>query len=78
MDTPDPLWLETNSQDTDKNSRTEWEKEKNRRKTSGRRAYSERDRQSICEALSKTFRSDKEAWNDIRRRERMAEAMYEC
>ena len=65
MDTPGAFRLNTDSDDGNQQAYH-------------RRDYSERDRQSICEALSKTFGSDEEAWNDIRRRERMAQAMYEC
>ena len=42
-----------------------------------RRDYSERDKQSLLDAMSETFGSDKEAWNDLRRRERMAQACYD-
>jgi len=65
MDTPDTFWLDTNPDDN------YWE-------AYYRRDYSERDKQSILEAMSETFRSDKEAWDDLRRRERMEQIMYEC
>ncbi len=65
MDTPDALRLEADP--IDYNGEAYY-----------RRDYTERDRQSILEALSTTFGSDKEAWNDLRRRERMAQIMYEC
>ena len=65
MDTPDTFWLDTNPDDN------YWE-------AYYRRDYSERDKLALLEAMSETFRSDKEAWDDLRRRERMAEIMYEC
>ena len=65
MDTPDALRLDTDSVNQ------YWE-------TYHRRDYTERDKQSILEAMSETFGSDKEAWDDLRRRERMAQIMYEC
>ena len=65
MDTPDTFWLETNPDDS------YWE-------AYYRRDYTEQDKESILEAMSKTFRSDKEAWDDLRRRERMAQAIYDC
>jgi hypothetical protein len=64
MDTPDTFWLDTEPNDS------YWE-------AYYRRDYSDGDRQSLLEAMSKTFRSDEEAWNDLRRRERMAQAMYD-
>ena len=65
MDTPDAFWLDTDPDDN------YWE-------AYYRRDYSEGDKHSILEAMSETFGSDEEAWNDLRRRERMAQAMYEC
>ncbi len=65
MDTPDTFWLDTNPDDN------YWE-------AYYKRDYTERDKQSILEAMSETFRSDEEAWDDLRRRERMAQIMYEC
>ena len=67
MDTPDSFRLDTKG--VTENSYGE---------ANYRRNYSERDKQSILDALSETFGSDKEAWNDLRRRERMAQIMYEC
>jgi hypothetical protein len=67
MDTPDAFRLETKGV-----------AENSHRETDYRRDYSERDKQSLLDAMSETFGSDKEAWNDLRRRERMAQAMYEC
>ena len=64
MDTPDAFWLDTNPDDS------YWE-------AYYRRDYTDRDQQSLLEAMSSSFGSDKEAWNDIRRRERMAQAMYD-
>ena len=64
MDTPDTFWLDTDPDDS------YWE-------AYYRRDYTERDKQSLLEAMSETFGSDKEAWNDLRRRERMAQIMYE-
>jgi len=65
MDTPDALRLEADP--IDYNGEAYY-----------RRDYSERDKQSILEALSTTFRSNKEAWDDLRRRERLSQIMYEC
>ena len=42
-----------------------------------RRDYSDGDKQSILEAMREGFGSDKEAWDDLRRRERMAQIMYD-
>ena len=39
--------------------------------------YDLEDPQSLLESLSTTFGSHKEAWNDLRRRERMAQACYD-
>ena len=64
MDTPDAFWLDTDPDDS------YWE-------AYYRRDYTDRDQQSLLEAMSSSFGSDKEAWNDIRRRERMAQAMYD-
>ena len=64
MDTPDTFWLDTDPDDN------YWE-------AYYKRDYTERDKLSLLEAMSKTFRSDEEAWNDIRRRERMAQAIYD-
>ena len=66
MDTPDAFRLETKGV-----------AENSYRATDYRRDYSERDKQSLLDAMSETFGSDKEAWNDLRRRERMAQAMYD-
>ena len=65
MDTPDAFWLDTNPDDN------YWE-------AYYKRDYTERDKQSILEAMSETFRSDEEAWDDLRRRERLSQIMYEC
>jgi hypothetical protein len=64
MDTPDTFWLDTNPDDN------YWE-------AYYRRDYSERDKLTLLEAMSETFRSDKEAWDDLRRRERMEQIMYD-
>ena len=64
MDTPDTFWLNTNPDDN------YWE-------AYYRRDHTDRDQQSLLEAMSETFGSDEEAWNDIRRRERMAQACYD-
>ena len=42
-----------------------------------RRDRIERTWNGYCSEFSETTGSDKAAWDDIRRRERMAEAMYE-
>jgi hypothetical protein len=65
MDTPDTFWLDTNPDDN------YWE-------AYYRRDYSERDKLTLLEAMSETFGSDEEAWNDLRRRERMEQACYDC
>ena len=64
MDTPDTLRLEADPDDE------YWE-------AYHRRDYTDRDQQSLLEAMSETFGSPEEAWNDIRRRERMAQACYD-
>ena len=64
MDTTDAFWLDSNEDDT------YWE-------AYYRRDHTDLDQQSLLEAMSKTFRSDKEAWNDLRRRERLSQIMYE-
>ena len=64
MDTTDAFWLDSNEDDT------YWE-------AYYRRDHTDPDQQSLHEAMSETFGSDKEAWNDIRRRERMAQACYD-
>jgi hypothetical protein len=64
MDTPDTFWLDTNPDDE------YWE-------AYYRRDHTDRDQQSLLEAMSETFGSHEEAWNDIRRRERMAQAIYD-
>ena len=66
MDTPAAFRLDTKVVTEDSYGETNY-----------RRNYSERDKQSILAAMSETFGSDKEAWNDLRRRERMAQACYE-
>ena len=65
MDTPDTFWLDTGPQDT------YWE-------AYYRRDYSEGDKQSLLEAMSETFGSDEEAWDDLRRRERLAQVIHDC
>ena len=65
MDTPDTFWLGTDPDDN------YWE-------AYYKRDYTERDKLSLLEAMSKTFRSDEEAWDDLRRRERLSQIMYEC
>ena len=65
MNTPDTFWLDTDPDDN------YWE-------AYYKRDYSERDKLSLLEAMSKTFRSDEEAWDDLRRRERLSQIMYEC
>tara|TARA_R100000700_G_scaffold36156_1_gene45245 strand:- start:89 stop:286 length:198 start_codon:yes stop_codon:yes gene_type:complete len=45
--------------------------------TSYRRSYSERDKHEILEALRPIFRTDKEAWDDLRRRELMEQVEYD-
>ena len=42
-----------------------------------RRDRSKRHWNGYCSEFSETLGSDQAAWDDIRRRERMAEAMYE-
>ena len=65
MDTPDTFWLDTDPDDN------YWE-------AYYKRDYTERDKLSLLEAMSKTFGSDEEAWDDLRRRERLSQIMYEC
>ena len=64
MDTPDTFWLDTDPDDN------YWE-------AYYKRDYTERDKLSLLEAMSKTFSSDEEAWDDLRRRERLSQIMYE-
>ena len=64
MDTTNTLWLDSVINDLD-------------RKASRKRNSSERYWEGYCSPISDTIGSDEKAWDDIRRRERMAEAMYE-
>ena len=65
MDTPDTFWLDTNPDDN------YWE-------AYYRRDYTDSDKQSLLEAMSETFGSDEEAWDDLRRRERLAQVIHYC
>ena len=45
--------------------------------TNYRRDYIDGDRYSLLQTMCEMFDDIEEAWNDIRRRERMAQACYE-
>ena len=45
--------------------------------TNYRRDYIDGDRYSLLEVMCEMFDDKEEAWNDIRRRERMEQACYE-
>ena len=47
------------------------------RKTSNQRNYTQRIWDGYSSEFCETLGSDEAAWDDIRRRERMAEAMYD-
>ena len=64
MDLTNTLWLDARIADI-------------HRKTSNRRNRSQRDWDGYCSEVLDTTGSDEAVRNDIRRRERMAEAMYE-
>ena len=65
MDIANILWLDSNLEDN------YWE-------TSYRRSYSDRDWISDCYAVCEMFDGNENAWDDLRRRERVAEAIYDC
>ena len=64
MDIANILWLDSDPTDN------YWE-------TSYRRSYSDRDWISDCYAVREMFDGNENAWDDLERRERMAEACYE-
>ena len=64
MDTTNTLWLDAVINDLN-------------REASHRRDSTKRYWDGYCSPISDTTGSDKKAWDDIRRRERMAEACYE-
>ena len=64
MDTPDVFWLDTDPDDS------YWE-------AYYRRDHTDRDEQSVLEAMCEAAGSNKEAWDAFRRDQRMAQAMYE-
>ena len=64
MDLTNTLWLDARIAD-------------NHMKTSNRRNSPQRDWDGYCSEVLDTTGSDEAVRNDIRRRERMAEAMYE-
>ena len=64
MDIANILWLDSNPEDN------YWE-------TSYRRSYPEGDCVSDCYGVSDMFDGNENAWDDLARHERLAEAMYE-
>ena len=64
MDSEDPFQSQI-EQDHD-----DWE-------TNYRRDYIDGDKYSLLETMCEMFDDKKEAWNDIRRRERMEQACYD-
>ena len=65
MDPANISWLEAYPDDT------YWE-------AHHRRGNSERYWDGSSDAIPPYFDDNEDAWNDIRRRERLAEAMYDC
>ena len=65
MDLADILWLDSDEFDT------YWE-------TYHRRSYSEGDWDGSSDNVPPDFDDNEDAWNDQRRRERLAEVEYEC
>ena len=65
MDPANISWLESSPEDT------YWEAYHRRTDTEG-------DWDRDCPCIPADFDDNEDAWNDIRRRERMAEAMYKC
>tara|TARA_E500000305_G_C4018431_1_gene237158 strand:+ start:826 stop:1023 length:198 start_codon:yes stop_codon:yes gene_type:complete len=64
MDIATALWLESKAEDN------YWE-------TSYRRSYTDRDWISDCYGVSEMFDGNENAWSDLGRHERLAEAVYE-
>jgi hypothetical protein len=65
MDPANISWLDSNPDDE------YWE-------AHYRRINSEGDRESDSPSIPADFDDNEDAWNDIRRRERVAQAMYDC
>ena len=65
MDPANISWLESKATDS------YWE-------TYHRRGNTQRDWDGSSDDVPADFDDNEDAWNDIRRRERLAEAMYEC
>ena len=65
MDPANISWLETNEHDT------YWE-------AYHRRGDPEGDRDGSSDAIPPDFDDNEDAWNDQRRRERLAEVEYDC
>tara|TARA_R100001440_G_scaffold71222_1_gene94095 strand:- start:362 stop:559 length:198 start_codon:yes stop_codon:yes gene_type:complete len=63
--------------DTSKPSEDYVDPDYNDWETNYRRDYIEGDRSSLLQIMCESFGSEKEARNDIARRERMAQAMYD-
>ena len=65
MDIANILWLDSKPHDS------YWE-------TSYRRSYLEGDEFGSSDNIPPDFDDNEDAWNDKRRRERLAEAIYDC